>query len=548
MITKKTAALSVAMSMFALAGWAQNVATVDGVGGVPTSDPIYTLSYPNVGSAMTDVRTSETAAGTVIDITAATLNEPAGVKLNTTYNLTVQSSVSGGTVWKIAPSGIGLSAGSCALVVEQKVNTVKLSNLIITPNDGAAGEVNARAIQHYFYSANPNPGDTGNFVVENCYFTAIRPTGHAQAGQPILDPFTPAESTIAARRANLRAFSGGGANNMVELRFVGSAESNSFMNYTFKNTIFTHSIIASGTASKGGGIAVSRTRNLILKIDEGCVFSYNDGSGIRALGTLQSGTTTITVTGKHSNPVFFAYNGWMEDAANTARNEGIQNDGSDITVNYAYFIGNFQEGLDKVGIGEVTVTNSIFAENQKDLDPGNGTPPNVAGAYNIKLTGSGNYTLQNCTFFNGQAGGTNQGAIYWTGATAGKTLSLKNVICAGAGDNVLIGGTAATTYIEDNCAMVQSGPHALAAITIGSGVAATITDRVTADPLFVSTTFSPVWQGLGVRPQASNELTNYLNVNTSSYKASRGGTNPIDVYGGNEEAFFPVTVSTLFFE
>ncbi|MCX7625011.1 MAG: hypothetical protein N2Z21_02175, partial [Candidatus Sumerlaeaceae bacterium] len=404
----------------------------------------------------------------------------------------------------------------------------------------AASDVYKRQI----WNASPPSGTIGYFTMENCYLTAIRPTGHPNAGQPILDPFTPAETTRNNRLNNLRAFSGGGANNMVELRFVGAAESNSTMYYTFKNTVFTHSIV-SAAAAKGGGIAVSRSRNLQVKVDEGCVFSYNDGSGLRGVGTLQSGTTSFIVTGKYNNPVFFIYNGWMEDTANTARNEGIQNDGSDVAVDNAYFIGNFQEGIDKIGIGDVTITNSYFAENQKDLDPGNGSAPNVTGAWNVKVTGSGNYTLQNCTIFNGLSGGTNQGAIYWTGGTAGKKLSLKNVICAGTGDILTIGGSAAVTYTEDNCGIVQAGPHALASIVVGSGVSSTITDRVTADPAFLSTTFSPTWQGLGVKPSG---LTNYLAVNTSAYRASRGGTNPIDVVGANPDSPLPVSVSSLSIE
>ena len=544
MWSKKQAVALTAIGLMSAVAWAQNVATVDGVGGNPTSDPIYTVSYATVNAALTDVRTSETVAGTVIEITTPALAESAGVKLDLLYGITVQSTASGGTHWKIAPSGIGLSGAACAIVVIQRTYPITLKNLIITPNDGAAGEVNARAIQHYFYTATPNPGETGNFNLENCYFTAIRPTGHPNAGQPILDPFTPAETSRANRLANLRAFSGGGANNMVELRFVGTAESNSMMYYNFKNTIFTHSIV-SAVAAKGGGIVLSRTRNFVCNIDEGCVFSYNDGGGIRALGTLQSNTTTITVTGKYTNPVFFIYNGWMEDSANTGRNEGIQNDGSDISIEHAYFIGNFQEGLDKVGLGNVVIKNSYFANNQKDLDPNNGAPPNVVGAYNVKLTGGGNYTLENCTIFNGYAGGANQGAINWTGATASKTLSLKNVICAGAGDILLIGGTAAVNYVEDNCGIVQSGSHALSSIVIGSGVSTNISDRVTADPLFISTTFAPSWQGLGVKP---SNLTDYLAVNNSAYRSTRGGSNPIDVNGANPDSPLPVSLTTLSFE
>jgi hypothetical protein len=89
---------------------------------------------------------------------------------------------------------------------------------------------------------------------------------------------------------------------------------------------------------------------------------------------------------------------------------------------------------------------------------------------------------------------------------------------------------------------VQAGPDTLESpfITLGAGVTANVTDRITGDPQFVSTTFAPTFVSLGVKPTG---LTNYLNVGSPAYLAARGGIAPIDVSGANPTSYFPVTLS-----
>lgn len=524
-----------AVACLTATGWAQ-VATVDGVGGVGTGDALYPNSYATINAALVDVRTNETAAGTTINVTTSVTTETAGLNLNLNHDLKIQSTLPAGTNVRITPSGIGLAAASAAMVANVADNkSITLKGLIITPTFGAGGPQNSRAIQIYGRNSTPAAGTTYNVAFENCYFTAIK----ANSDTVVLDPFTHNVSadTIAARNSELRAFDGGGANNAIEFRFVGAAESNSSMTLSMKNTVITHTCVATGS-NKGGGIAVSRSRNLNLDILEGCVISYNGGSGIRGVGTLQSGTTFFRIQGTATNPVFFIKNGWMEDTVNTARNEHIQNDGSQLDIEHAYFIGSFQEAIDKLGAGAVTISNSYFAESQTDLDTTNGTAPNVANGANLKMSGSANVTVTKCTIFDNKAT-TNDQAIAWTAPAAGNILSLSNVICAGAGDQLNIGAANAVTYNEDDCAIVQAGSHSLESpfITFGAGVTQNVTDRLTADPQFLQTTFTPTFAGLGVKPTG---LTNYLAVGNPAYLASGSRA---DVAGANPDSPFPVSVS-----
>jgi hypothetical protein len=452
--------------------------------------------------------------------------------------------VPGGTLVRIAPSGIALAGAAAAMVANIADNkSITLKNLIITPPTGTVGgPVAARAIQVYGRNATPVLGTTYDLNVENVILTAVKVVD----GTPVLNPLEHAASanTIAARNAELAAFDGGGANNAIEIRFVGAAESNSLMVVNMKNTVITH-IPHGAAAARYGGIAVSRTRGITLNVLEGCVISYNSGSAIRGVGTLQGGTSFINITGTATNPVFIMKNGWMEDTANTARNEGLQNDGSNVLIEHAYFIGQFQEHIDKLGLGSVTIRDSYFAEAQTDLDPTNGTAPNVANAANLKLSGTGNVTITRTNIYDNKGASTNQQAIAWTAPAATSTMLLDRAVIAGPGDALgPIGGANAATYTEDDTAIVQDGPDALASgPTFGAGTVASYSDRVTADPQFASTVFAPTWNGLGVLP---GNLTNYLSIHSTAYRAGSARANEVasqDVKGANADSPLPVSVS-----
>lgn len=524
-----------AVACLTATGWAQ-VATVDGVGGVGTGDALYPNSYATINAALVDVRTNETAAGTTIRVTAPVITESAGINLNLNFDVTVESTLPAGSNIQCNGSGIGIGAATVVMVANiTQGRSVTLKKLILTPVVGAAGPVNTRVLQVY-NRENPGAAASYTFNMEDSYITALRVSDNT----PVLNPFVHAASanTIAARNAELRAFDGGGGNNCVDFRFgTGGAEANSHLTANLKNVVMTHSIL-SAAAAKGGGIANSKTQGFTLNVNEGCVFSFNSGSAIRAVGTLTTANTAININGTASNPVFFIKNGWMEDTANTGRNESIQNAGAPLTISNAYFVGAFQEHVDQTGGGVLTISDSYFAEAQTDLDTTNGTAPNVANGANLKLSGTANVSVTKCTIFDNKATSNDQ-AIAWTAPAVGNILSLSNVICAGAGDQLNIGAANAVTYNEDDCAIVQAGPHSLESpfITFGAGVTQNVTDRLTADPQFLQTTFTPTFAGLGVKPTG---LTNYLAVGNPAYLASGSRA---DVAGANANSPFPVSVS-----
>ena len=524
-----------AVACLTATGWAQT-ATVDGVGGVGTGDPLYPNSYATINAALTAVRTNETAVGTTIQVTAPTIAETAGINLNLNFDVTIESTLPAGSNIQCNGSAIGITGAAVVIVANiTQGRSVTLRRLILTPAVGAAGPVNTRVLQIYNREA---PAAVANYTfnMENSYITALRVSNNT----PVLNPFVHAASadTIAARNAELRSFDGGGGNNCVDIRFgPGGTEDNSKLTANFTNVVMTH-ITLGAAASRGGGIAISKTRGLTTNINQGCVFSFNSGSGIRSVGTQQAATNFLNVNGTASNPVFFVKNGWMEDSSSTGRNEGIQADGVTLAVDHAYFYGNFQEHIDKIGGGATTISNSYFAEAQTDLDTTNGTAPNVVSAANLKMSGTANVTVTNCTIFDNKATANDQ-AIAWTAPVAGNIMTLNNVICAGPGDQLNIGATAAVTYNEDDCAIVQAGPHSLESpfITFGAGVTQSVSDRLTADPQFLQTTFTPTFAGLGVKPTG---ITNYLAVGSPAYLASGSRAN---VAGANANSPFPVSVS-----
>lgn len=521
----KTATAALVLSLSAT-GFAQ-IATVDGVGSVPTGDARYPNSYATIGAALTDVKlpANDVAGGNTIRVTVQTVAEPAGLLCNTNFPLTIEGAVTGSIYGgslahvKITPSGIGLGAASVGIVLVNKAGaTITLRDLIITPGDGASGGVAARAIQSY----NDTAGTISTTELTRVMVTAVRPTGHPNAGEPVTNPLVHAASgnTRALRYAELRSFSGGGGNNLVEFRNNAAPSAGALMTYNLTDFVVTHGlidgVIVPAPAAKGGGIVISRTAEISVNISGASVFSFNEGSGIRTVGSMVPATASITITGTAAKPVIFYKNGWMEDTANTARNEGMQNDGALLNIDHAYFIGNFQEGLDKIGNGTTTITNTFFAENQTDLDTGNGTAPNVAAAANVKVTGNATYNLTGVTVFDNQ-GGSNANAINFAGLV-GTTLNADNVIFAGAGDLGTVGGAAASTVNDNNVAYVTAGPHATGTFTFGAGVTRTSTFLVNDDPQFASTTFSPTWNGLG---NPITNLTDYLRVTNTAYNATR---------------------------
>lgn len=535
-----TAAALLAMASSAYA--VPNVVTVDGVGGAAVTDPggEFNTSYATLGAAMTAVNADATLEGVTINITVARVDEPAGILVNSNQDVTING-LAGGTHLAIAPSGIGLGAAPCGMVlVNHDTRTLTLRDLVITPGNGAAGGVSARAIQSY----NAAAGAITTTTLERVMVTAIRPTGHPNQNDPVLNPLVHAASanTKAARYAELRSFSGGGANNLVELRNNAAPTAGAVMTYNLNDFVVTHGLVDGAgipaAAAKGGGIAISRTAEIDVNVGPGSVFSFNDGSGIRGVATLAA-TSFIDIDGTTAKPVIFLENGWMEDAASTARNEGIQNDGTTMTIDNAYFVGNYQEGIDKL-TRNLTVTNTFFANNQKDLDTGAGTAPNGATAANVKVSSAATYSFENVTIFD-NLGGSNANGINFAG-TAGAILNLTNTIIAGAGDGNVIGGAAASTVNETNVAIVTAGTHAVAGYTVGAGVTRNQSFAASADPQFASTTFAPVWNGLG------NDITglgDYLRVtNFAGYSSDRevGSTT---ITGANPTAPTPPPVSTV---
>ncbi len=535
------------LGMPLIPGWgAAGTATVDGIGGAETADPSYPLSYATVNAALAAVRLAENdvAPGNVIRITPPALAEAAGLDLNTLESLIIESTAPGGTHLKIAPSGIGISGTQCAIKWDARDGrNLTLRDLIITPDEGAAGAVMARALQVVTSS------DLGyTMTVDRCWFTAIRPTGHAEAGQAILNPFVHAASanTIAARNAELRAFDGGAAAGLVDLRAPSGAQTKAKI-FTFRNTVFTHSHGAAN-ANRGAGISIAHQAAYTLNIEEGCVFSYLAQAGARTSGSLPvPATTQWNVLGTPNNPVFSIHNGWAEDVSTSGRGEGFLVDGVPLIMGHVYAVGNHHEALEKAGAGDVAISNSYFADGQSDLDTGNGSAPNVSGVATLRLSGSGDVSLTSVTVFRNRAS-THDVLIGWSAPSADATFSATNVIAAGADDQINIGGAVAVDYLENNCAIVTAGAFATDDVTLGAGVTASVNDRVTADPVFQSTVFAPVWTGLGSLP---GNLDNYLSVHSSAYKSGAAGRNVLtsrNVTGANTASPLPVTVSQIVIE
>lgn len=516
-------------------------AIVDGMGGMPTIDPIFIHSYATILDALADVQTLEPAGGSTILLTVAATTETAGLNLNVDENLTITSIYPGGTNVRIVPSTIGLSSASAAIVANTANNrSITLQNLIVTPASGPAGVVAAHGVQFYGRSAAPPAGTTYTLNIDNCIFTALL----VATDQPVLNPFEHAATTntLAARNAQLRSFAGS-VDNLITLYWVSGSEGNSLARLNLTNTVVTHTLY-SGFGMAGGGVGIARTAGFELNVGPGCVFTYNAGAAIRN-NFLMTGSMPFNVIGTEANPVFVCHNGWTESVVpeNTA---GIFSNGCTLTVRHVYTIGNYGAGIDKRGNGNVLIEQTYAAENQSDLDTTSGTPPDADTAADIHLAnGLVSNTLTSCTLYNNRAAGANGRVLRWPGTVATSALILHNVVMAGEDDRVIIGGTAAVSYTETNCAVVQSGPDALASpyITLGLGVVGPApADRVTGDPEFMQTAFTPVWAGLGVKPGG---LDNYLAVGTAAYHASRGGTAPENVVGANANSPVPVALSAF---
>jgi len=544
--------IGIAILSLVMLSYAQ-VATVDGVGGVPTADPTFTTSFTTVETALVAVKASllnVTGQTCTIQITAANATAESTTvsqDLDTDCNLIIDGEVSGsaygGTLAVLRLTGSeapGSPAGAEGLAIEMKTGTIiTLRDLILIPNNSApAGAYNFRMVQAF----NSIAGSTTSANFERVYFTARRVSDNT----PVINPFVHAASadTKLARRTDLCAFDGGGGNNAFVIQNLVAPTAGAMLTFNFTNCVFTHLGVMAAAASKGGGIAMARILELTVNINEGCIFSFNDGGGIRGVGTLANATTALNVNGTAMNPVFFYKNGWMEDSVSTARNEGIQNDSSPITINHAYFIGNYQEGIDKLGLGPLNISDSYFANNGSDLEIG--APPDVVNAGNLKLTANtGNIGLTNCTIYNNLQP-TNDAALAWTSTLVGGTiLGLSNVVIAGAGDQVLLNAaTGPSIYNESNVALVQAGADSLESpfITVGANITPNVLYRVTADPIFQSTAFAPTWNGLGVLP---GNLTTYLAVNTGAYNGNRE-PGASDVLGANPNGVVPITDWVLY--
>jgi len=546
--------ISMAILSLVMLSYAQ-IATVDGVGGVPTADPTFTTSFTTVETALVAIKASGlNIAGQTctIQITAANATAESTTvsqDLDTDCNLIIDGEVTGsaygGTLAVLRLTGsdaLGSPAGPEGLAIEMKTGTIiTLRDLILIPTNSApAGAYNFRMVQAF----NSIAGSTTSANFERVYFTARRVSDNT----PVTNPFVhaPSADTKAARIAELCAFDGGGGNNAFVIQNLVAPSGGAMLTFNFTNCVFTHLGLMAAAASRGGGISMARTAELTVNINEGCIFSFNDGSGIRGVGTLANATTALNVNGTAMNPVFFYKNGWMEDSVNTARNEGIQNDSSPIIINHAYFIGNYQESIDKLGLGPLNISDSYFANNGSDLDTTIGTPPDVVNAGNLKVTGNtGNISLTNCTIYNNLEP-TNDSALSWTSTlVGGTTLGLSNVVIAGAGDQVYLNAaTGPSIYNETNVALVQAGADSLESpfITVGANITPTVLYRVTADPVFQSTVFAPTWNGLGVLP---GNLITYLAVNTGAYNGNRE-PGASDVLGANPNGVVPITDWVLY--
>jgi len=522
--------------------WAQ-VATVDGVGGASTGDARFPTSFANIGAALVSVTApaNDVAPGNTIRVTAPTITETAGLTFNTQQDITVESTVSGGSHIKLKESGIGISGASCAMVIVQRTDkNATFKDLIFTPTDGAGGGINARLAQVYNASV-----DVTNHTLtfQRCYFTAIYSSAAgANAGKPVLNPLVHAASanTNAARNSQLRSFDGGGANNLVELRH-NSAPTAGNVTYNFEDCVFTHTLVAAAGA-KGGGIVVSRSGYLTFNV-KSCIFSFNAGSGIRTAITASAPSTMIwNISGTAARPSIFYRNGWQEDSANAARAEGLYMDAGDLTIDHAYFVNNYQDGIEKQNVGNVAISNTFSADNCFDLDTSVGTAPDAANTANLKLAfaDASVETIQvtSVTLHNSVAP-TNDLALLWTQSNQ-NSLVAKNVIYSGAGDQVSLPTdltSTGATYNETDSALVQAGANSLESpfITVGTNITPTIAHRVTADPEYASTVFAPVWNGI---TSPVTGLNDYLSVRSTAYLPSREagaanvtGANP--VYSAN---------------
>ena len=505
-------------------------ATVDGVGGAATVDATFPTSYATVGAALTAV---QAAAGDhdIVITTAGPIDEPAGLRFNTAQVITV-TGVSAGTVLRINATGIGVSGTTCAVVVAAQAGTgVTLSNLIITPNTGTAGAVAARGLQVYTTAT-----VDATVTLNNTMFTALDvPNSNAV----VTNPFVAAYTTKADRRANLRAFSGGGSTGVIEIRNDNSAGPG-VLTVNLNRSGVTHSILSADGAS-GSGLNMSRTANSVVNIGAGSFFTYNESNGIRTVGTMNTTTTAHNLNGTAANPIVIAYNGWQEDSATLGRNEGILIDGP-ATISHTLVLNNFRIGVIKVGGGTMAIQDSLIAYNQFDLDPSNGTAPNATSSANVRQQGSGPLTITRSTLFDAQQ--ANGGAITWNSA-AGSSITTNDVVVAGGSDQVRADNAGgARTFTDINSAFVEAGPVAMASPTILLGTNVTrVTDgfAVTADPDFASTTVSLTWGGLNGSTSVNADA---FSVRSTAYRAARA-VGAADVKGWNQASPLPVELSTF---
>jgi len=536
-----------------LAGFAQ-VATVDGVGGVATVDPTFTTSYTTVEAALTAIKASGLNVGGQTCEVSITANNAtaegvaASLDLDTLCNLIIDGDVSGSTyggelaVLRLTASdATGSPAGTEGIAVQYRDGqSTTFRDLVLIPNNAAAaGAYNHRMFQIF----NTGATDTSSVSFDRVIITARRESDDT----PVLNPFVHAASadTKAARAAEFCAFDGGGGNNAMVFQNSATVPTGGLLTVNLTDTYFTHLGVMAAAASKGGGIAITRTRDWTFNVNGGCVFSYLDGSGIRTVGSMVAGTTALNINGTLADPVFFINNGWMEDAS-SGRNEHVLNDGSAVTIDNAYFVGSFQEALELGTNGADSISNTYIAETMKNLDASSGAidTANVGLVRSVSASATAGLTFTNCTLFENYAA-TNDSTIHINNPVAAWTLNTTNCVIAGANDQVTHVGTNAVTWNEDDCGYATAGSYALASpyIVNGTGLTRNSTDRVEADPSFASTTFAPSFSTVFAAP---GNLTDYLRLTSFAYdNAAPGRFNPVapvDVVGANANSTVPVTL------
>lgn len=504
---------------------ASNVLTVDGIGSIPTSDPLFPTSFKTISNAFSEisVRYNLTSKLT-INVTADIIDDP-GILIDVPVDVDIIGKMPNKTNLRLSTNGIpnGKSGNSTGIAIIQKSNqSITFKNFIVTPQPGMPGVINTAVM----YISN-QAADTGNSVttIENCIFTSISGSNQLEPDLPVINPFihNVSTETSVGRRSELRSFDGGGQINIIEIDQSSDPLPNSLVTVNFVDSVFTH-ILATPGAVKGGAISIRRKTNWTMNV-EGCIFSYLEGSGIRcSTSVLETSNCRLNIIGTDTKPNIFLKNGWMENS-NDGMASGVIYQSANAQFSHCYFINNFSSGIVKNnGTGDLLISQCVFAENQFDLNPASGSQPSVADGSHLKLyfnqSLESDITIENSTFYDCK--GASGHSLFVSSQDRRLDCLFENVIFSGASDKLDFNKLKiGSTYSESNCAFVQSGSDSMinpGFLSFPTGISPVSQYRSLSEPMFHSKLFVPIRN-----PQTNiiSNVSDYLKSSNPLYNSNR---------------------------